>query len=61
MKAELIVRPGGVARRLRTMPGHFTVDRVGDWMPVIADGEPEAIRLLDEREYALRVRQQIDP
>ncbi|WP_341720015.1 hypothetical protein QQG74_10020 [Micromonospora sp. FIMYZ51] len=61
MKPDLITRPGGVAKRLRTMPGHFTVDRVGDWMPVIADSEAQVVRLLDEREYALRVRQQIDP
>ncbi|QKW15308.1 hypothetical protein [Verrucosispora sp. NA02020] len=53
---RVITRPAGTAIELLTMPG-FTVDRVGDWMPTIAADEAEALRLLDERERALRLKQ----
>ncbi len=47
MTATRIVRPAGVATPLLTMPGFFSVEINGAWMPTIVEGKHSAMDLLD--------------
>ena len=52
MTAAVIRHTAGVAIPLLTMPGWFTVEVYGDWMPQIVEGEQRVLDLLDTRATA---------
>lgn len=51
MSPDLIVHEAGTAKRLLTMPDHYTVE-LGDYLPAIVEGEPQVLELLNLRAKA---------
>ncbi|MEV1315290.1 hypothetical protein AB0J14_04315 [Micromonospora arborensis] len=57
MSATTIEHPAGTAKPLLTMPGHYSVDLDGDWMPRIVEGRQHVLDLLDTRAKAKAAHQ----
>lgn len=49
MSATSICHEAGTAKPLLTMPGWFTVEIDGDWMPQVIEGKQRVLDLLDAR------------
>ncbi|MCG5464145.1 hypothetical protein MED01_002310 [Micromonospora sp. MED01] len=51
MSPDLIVHEAGTAKRLLTMPDHYSVE-VGDYLPYVVEGAPQVLELLNLRAKA---------
>lgn len=51
MSPDVIVHEAGTAKRLLSMPDHYSVE-LGDYLPMIVEGAPQVLELFNLRAKA---------